>query len=604
MVCLALFGQGVPAARATETVVVELEAHPARVAVSDQIQITVTIKVGSRVGSGIMGGPSFTGYRLPGLDDFEVLRSWNSSSTQISIAGGRAQREEISSFFYSVRSRKAGRFTISPASVSFGGRTHTSNSLTIQVDPGGAAPPPTLPGQAPSVQDDDEVFIQVVPDKTSAFVGEQVTVTWYLYTRTSLARQPEIKTTPNTDPFFSEDLPFRSQDATRTTINGTIYALVPIYRRALFPLKAGRLKVGPMTVEVMTVGQSYYSMTAVQRSSAELFVEAKVLPAAGKPPGFVKSNVGRFRVTAEAEPSEIDAQSATSLRVTVTGQGFIHGLKVEKLQHLDDFRIRFAGQKTEMAQGIQLSGARVNEYVLIPNRTGALKVPPICFPHFDPTLGTYVTDACSKALTVRVTGELPQSRGAIEPKDNELQRTLKPILHGSTLVDRNPWRLHRSPLGWPVILFPLLSVLGLLVVRRVRARIAEDTEGQQRREARGRAKRRLRLAAQALRSGDRVVFFGEIANALQEQLSARLGVNVRGLTTQELQRLLAQSVIPRDLADGWIQSLEECDFARFAPAAASGTEMEEMLDRTRRLLAKLERTRLPKRESSAEEAVA
>ncbi|MDX9999777.1 MAG: BatD family protein [Polyangia bacterium] len=586
------------------TVELEMEARPTRLALGDQTHVSVTVKVGSQASTGILGGPSFRDYRPPGLDDFEILRNWTSTSTQLSIVGGRAHREEIFSYQYVVRPRKAGRLLVSPAQVSFKGRTHSSNAITIQVDQGAAAPAPTLPGQAPNLKDDDEIFIQVMPDKPSAFVGEQVTVTWYLYTRTSLARQPEIKITPNTDPFFAEDLPYRTQEATRTTINGTIYAVLPIYRRALFPLKEGRLRVGPMTVEAMTVGQSYYSLTPVQRSSAEVFVEAKPLPQAGRPADFVQGNVGRYSVSAEVDPPQIDARSATSLRLTVSGQGFIHGLKVEAIQHLPGFRVRFAGQKTEMGQGIQLSGTRVNEYVLIPEQTGTLKVPPICFPHFDPARGTYVTDACSKALSVHVTGQLPTADTVSAGQDNELRRALKPILHGGALIHRSPWRWHRSPWRWPVLLLPVVAVLGLLAFRRLQARRAQDTEGRLRREARTRARGRLRLASSALRASDRVVFFGEISNVLQDQLSARLGVRVRGLTSPELERVLSESGLPANLSSRIFQTLEECDLARFAPAAATDAEMHEVFSRTKHLLDSLDRARISRREKQPEDATA
>ncbi len=580
-------------ARAASHVEVEMTTPQGRVALGDQVRLAVTVTVSSTARTGGFGGPGFRNYRPPGTPDFEVLRKWTNQSTQISIVNGRARREEVYTYNYTLRARKAGRLTIQPAQVTFQGRTYRAQPLAIQVDAGPAAPPPTQPGQTPNLKGDEDVFVQVVPDKRTAWVGEQVTVTWYLYYRIQLQGVPSIKTPPSTDDFFSEDLSFRQPNSTRTTINGTLYGVLPIYRRALFPLKAGALKIGPMEIEARAVGRSWFSTSVIQRASAPVIIRARGLPKAGRPAGFHDGNVGHYRVTAEVEPAEFDAKSAGSLRVTIQGTGFVHGLKVDKITTLPGFKVRFAGQRTEMQRSVQLSGKRVNEYVLIPKRTGTLRIAPICFPHFDPTVGRYITHACSKTIKVHVTGHLPSgTTPAGATTENVLKRRLKPILRGGVVPHRAPWRLHRSWIRWPVLLAPVLALLALLIGRKVRNLLAGDTEGRRRREARDRAKRRLRLARSYLQSGDRVGFFGEIANVIQEQLSARLGIRVQGLTSGDLLQTLADQGVDTALRDRLVQDLEECDFARFAPAASGTDEMQDVLTRTRKLLTDLERARL------------
>ena len=590
--CLGCVAAALPA-RAAPRVEVSMAARPDRVAVGDQLRLAVTVTLTSATRSGSLGGPAFRDYRKPGLDDFEVLRQWTNQSTQISIVGGRARREEVYTYYYVLQPRKAGQITVAPASVRFRGQRFKAQPLTLQVSPGAAAPPPTRPGQSPSLTDDDELFVQVVPDKTEAWVGEQVTVTWYVYFSTPLRGAPTVKTPPRTDSFFSEELPFKKQQASRTTINGTLYGVLPIHRQALFPMKPGELEVGPLTIEARLRGHSWFRTTPVTRSAAPVTIRARALPAKGRPPGFRSGNVGRYRLRAEVDPTRIDANSGTTLQVTISGSGYLHGLKFDKIKKLDGFRVRFATQRTELSSGVNLSGKRVHEYVLIPRRTGTVEVEPICFAYFDPMEGRY-RKSCSKPLEVEVTGKLsaPGPAATATGRENELRRQLKPILRGGELTHRTPWRLHRSWIRWPLLLAPVLAIVVLLLIRAVRTRLANDTEGRRRREARGRARRRLRLAHSYLKSGDRVRFFAEIANVIQEQLSARTGLRVQGLTSAELQQRLTERGVDPELRDRVVSQLEECDFARFAPAAAEAKQMEEALGRTRRLLSELERTRL------------
>jgi hypothetical protein len=596
-----------PAARADGQVSVSTELSPPRASVGDQVTLVVTIKISGPVRSGgILGGEPFDAYQPPGLKDLEVGRQWTSQSTQISIVGGRAQREVLYQYHYLVTPRRAGTLTIAPASVTYQGKVVRSNPVTLAVGTGPAAPPPHLPGQAPNLTGTEDLFVQVVPDKVKAYVGEQVTVTWYLYARTNMPRSPSLKTVPSTDSFFAEDLPFASPQVTRTTIGGETYAVVPIFRKALFPLKPGQLIVGPLTVEAMTVSSSYFSLTPVERSSAELAIEALPVPTAGVPPGFHAGNVGRFTVTAEVEPAQVDATSATSLRVTVEGTGYLHGIKVDRLEQIDGFKVRFAGQKTELGNAVTLGGKRIHEYVLIPVRTGTVPIPPVCFPHFDPEAARFVTDACSRPLSVTVSGTLPAAAAAVtagaSAQENELRAQLKPILQPPRLHDRRPWRLHRTPwLFWLAVLLPPLAFLATLGVRRLRESLLTDTEGRRLRLARGRVRARLRQAVRHLKAGQRVAFFTEIARVLEEHLTASLGVRVQGLTTPDLRAVLHESGIPVPLQERLVRELEMCDFARFAPAASAEEEMEVTLLRTREILADLDRA-APRRAAPAPKA--
>lgn len=604
---MASLGSPTASARARRPeVTVTMQVSPARAKIGDQLKLALRVVIKQQVQTRRRYGFSF-GFSRPNFDlqlpanlqrDFVVQRS--SSPFQVNNIVGN-QQSFRADYNYSISPRKSGRILLPPAKVVFKGRTYSSRSAVITVGMG-PAPPPSLPGQLPNLSGDEDLFVHAVADKLKAYVGEQVTLTWYLYYKSPVARKASIVTHPSTDNFFSEDIPFRVRTSTHTTIGGQVFTVTPVLRRALFPLKAGQLRVGSLGVEAYL---DYYQK--VLRRSAPVTIEVKKLPTQNVPKGFHEKSVGQFKVTAEVAQQNIDAKSATSLKVTVSGTGFMQGLKVDRILQIPGFKLRFAGQKTEMGSSVQLGGKRIHEYVLIPTRVGSLKVPPVCFPHFDPKAVRYITNACSAAVTVTVTGKLAGGAGAAlaGTTDNELRRRLKPILQAGHLRDRTTWRLHQTRwLLWLLLLAPLLVLLGTAGVRVMRS-VDRDSESRRRRQARGHAKRRLRLAASYLRDGDRVGFFSEIASVIGELLSARLGVRVQGLTATELGELLEASQMSPALADRLLRDLEVCDFARFAPAAAEEAEMQDVLSRTRKLMGKLERASLkpvtaPGGEESAE----
>jgi len=592
LLLLGLMAAAPTAARAR--VEVSLDATPKQVSVGDRLTITVAISVSTQTRAGLLGSPALRDYQAPDLSAFEVLRRWSNQSQQISIVNGRAQVQNTVTYYYVVSPRKPGRYRVPAARVTYQSQVYRSNTVTVHVDSGPAPPPPITPGQQPDLRGDKDVYVQVVPDKATAWLGEQVTVTWYVYFRSQLQGMPMVRVPPKADDFLSEDLPLGQQNATRTLIGGVTYGVVPILRKAYFPQRPGSLTIGALTVEARVIGQGFFQVAPVRRASAPVLIRVKPLPTQGRPATFHQGNVGRFRVTAQVKPSRLDARGAASLTVTVSGAGYVHGLKVDRITRLDGFKVRFAGQRTEMNRSARISGKRIHEYLLVPTRTGHLTIPAICFPHFDPTRGAYVTRACSRPLTVTVTGTLPApAQGASGPaRENELRRQIKPILQARRLHNRTPFRLYRSGLRWVLLGVPPLLVLLLLGGRALRRRLSQDTETRRRREARGRARRHLRRAAALLRGGDSVAFFAEIATVLGDQVSGRLGTRVQGLTSRDLRALLEAQGAEPEWVDALIETLEACDFARFAPAAAEPAEMQALLDRTRTLIAALERSRL------------
>ena len=82
-------------------------------------------------------------------------------------------------------------------------------------------------------------------------------------------------------------------------------------------------------------------------------------------------------------------------------------------------------------------------------------------------------------------------------------------------------------------------------------------------------------------------FYGQLSRALTGFMEDRANLPVTGLTHDELRAATRASGYDAALADRLITELENCDFARFAPAASADAQMRDSLARVRGLIDEL-----------------
>ena len=84
-------------------------------------------------------------------------------------------------------------------------------------------------------------------DKRSAFVGEQVTLTYKILTQLQIT-QVEVKEIPSLNGFWVEEIEVpKNPTAANRVVNGKQYAEYVIKKQALFPTKEGALQIPSAT---------------------------------------------------------------------------------------------------------------------------------------------------------------------------------------------------------------------------------------------------------------------------------------------------------------------------------------------------------------------
>jgi hypothetical protein len=591
LVTLALL---VPAGAMAQTGRVTLEVSRHIVNVGEPVQVTVSIVVEGQQGYDRYLPPTFG-------PEFQVAGG-GMTTQNIEIINWQVRRRE--SYTYNVTPLKGGALTIGPATIIVGGKRISSSRVTIQARGSSiTTPTPTVEPDAgvgapgfPVHRAGEPVFLAAVAQPRKVYLGQQVVVTWYLFTRSDVLGFQTTKQ-PTTDNFWSEDLrsPRRLVFEQRMLGGRMFYAAV-IARKALFPQQTGKLEVGPMGARVRTL-DTFASASSEQTSEA-VPIEVLPLPEQGRPRGFHEVNVGELEVAASLDRSSIKAGEGVTLKLVISGRGNLRQVKPPTLDDLDGFKVYKPTVEERFTLEDSVSGEKIVSYLLMPTRAGQLRLPPIHLDYFDPIEEKY-RRASTDPLSLTVTGKMPAGgAGAGESvAKNVLSRTIRP--------PRPAGHLRHEPRRAPAYLRTLFIVLALFPVafvfgwsggERLRARLRRETAGSLRRAAGRRARAQLARAQERMRPGDVAGFHAALAGSMRSVLDHRLGLSIEGLTRPELKERMERGGFPADLVQDVAQELDACDAARFAPGAVDRAGLGASLDRVRRLLDRLGRVELRGRE--------
>ena len=551
------------------------------------------------------------------LGDFHV--EGPSVSTQVEMVNfSTTFTRELAYTLYPLRT---GRFTLGPASLSYGGQTYQTKPIQIDVtaaaggrqaaspgagqaaSPGGAQAASPGGGQASASTTGDLLFVRARADRRQAYVGQQVTVSYDLLYRVPLTNVG-FREVPTFAGFWAKEL-FVAQQLTaqREQVGGVLYNAAPLRRMALFPTSTGRRRIDPLVVACDVPDRAGGASRLQQLFDDPFFgggtrtvllrsdpvnIDVAPLPEAGRPAEFTGA-VGDFSLTAQAQPNDVAVGDPVTLRVVIAGQGNMDAVKPPTVV-APGFKVYDPKLTDEPQAGAtQLGGRRTWEYILIPDRGGALQVPPIRFAWFDPVRGQY-RQVTSPATPVRVRGSAAPAgpdyavgRAEVEPVGQDIRH-----IKADTPRLELPLALHRSVAYWLLLAALPGGLAGLVVQRRYRQRLEGDVAYARRRGARGRAGRRLKGASELLDAGRAADFHAEVQRAVLAFLADRLNLPEARLTPDIAATSLVARGIDPAAADRVRELLVQCEFVRFAPASASPTEMEDTLDRASRLIGELE----------------
>ncbi|MCL2777341.1 MAG: BatD family protein [Polyangiaceae bacterium] len=511
-----------------------------------------------------------------------------------------------------LRADKVGSFTLGPASATVKGMRRSASVLRVTVVPrgqGGSSrsrspfdpfannPLRSLLGTGrepereslkptadPKLNIDREpakiAFLHATVDKTRAVLGEQITLSVYLYADPSVGgfRVADVHEATAND-FVKRSL---IDDETRTIdlgmalVGSRPWGVKLVRKSALFALKTGRLEIEPMSLAILGF------RTEQQRQTEPLHVEVTEPPAVGRPPGYSLGDVGDFALAATVSPRSVEQGGAVGVTLEVRGTGNIPEKLVLPVVEGVEWLDASSQDKLGATQSDRFGGTRTFSYVVRLHKPGAIDLGEVRLPYYDADRRNYSVARASLGIVDVKPG---QERSAADPETERLLANL-PLLRTTLEGQSTVSYLSDRAWFWALVFgLPIActSTLGALaMVRKARERRADRTPSPHRV-----AKARRADAKAACEGSDAKAALGAIVRAIHAVVVAETGVNLRGASTTAARTELAGAGANDAAAKGVLDVLRACEDAQFSPDGVAMASVREIWTRAEDAMARL-----------------
>lgn len=584
---------------------------PKSVALNQTFQLVYTVENGQA-----------TSLTPPSLSDFQVLSGPNPSQSVSIINGNMSQKATYS---YTIKPKKEGTFKIGKGIAKISGVNVESNEVSIQVtapvqqqakkvnpyDPWSMFDDPFAepePAQQVSMEDikkqvKNDVFIRANVNKSSAYKGEMLTVTYKLYFSRQITGY-NLKKAPQFEGFWSQEV---DMDPKRRpgveTVNGKQYQTYELLKYNLYPQRAATLPISELELDaniqvvVQTQAASFFNPFGRSQAvnvpltlqSNSLNINAKELPETGKPADF-NGAVGKYNFETNISGTETKTDEPLTYSVRVTGNGNLKFIDAPKLSLPPDFEVYDPKVKESVSNTANgMSGSKQYDYLFIPRQPGEFKLPAQSFSYFDPATGKY-SSITSKEFTIKVTGAPSQVQNSnattiSKQEVSELDKDIRYIKTSTAITGIGAGPLSFTSAAAYIAPFFLLG--GLVVLRKRNETLAADVVGTKRRKAVKLAQQRLSTAKKLLAGNDKAGFYNEVSRAVLGYLGDKLTIDMAGLNKENIEEQLSAKQVSGSTINKLKGLLSTCEQALYSPIG-SGNEMNVNYESAINLVADLE----------------
>lgn len=538
-------------------------------------------------------------FLAPSIKGFDVLMGpTRSQQSSTQIINGKVSSSSSITYTYILMAGKEGTYTIPAASIEVDGEKVFSNALTIKVLPpdqtagnsqanqGGGGSSSSRGQIAGSRITDKDLFITATASKTTVYEQEAILLTYKVYTSVNLRQLMEDM--PDMKGFQMQEIQLPQQKQySMEHYNGRNYNTIIWRQYVLFPQQTGKLEIPAVTFDGVVAQQTIsddpfdaffngggYIEVKKKIVAPKVVINVKPLPV--KPANF-SGGVGEFTMTSSINAKEVKTNDAVTIRLTIKGAGNMKLITSPEVKFPEDFEVYDPKVTNNFdVSRAGLSGTQTIEYLAIPRHAGNFTIPPVEFVYFDLKSQSYKT-LKTEAYDLKVEkgkGNADQVIADFTNKENVkvLGQDVRFIKLGDTTLTPKGEVFFGTMGYWLGYLIPFIVFVALVVFFRKQAAENANVAKVKTKKANKVATKRMKLAGKLLAENKKNEFYDEVLKALWGYISDKLSIPVSQLSKDNIEAELTKHGVAEDVTKTFINALNECEFARYAP----GDENEAM----------------------------
>jgi hypothetical protein len=563
-------------------------------------------------------------FQRPNFTGFTVVGSSKSSGGGMTIIvngqvvqGGNGEEK----WTYQIIPSAVGKYTIEAAKAKVKGSWYSSNTLSVEVTNNGGAAQKNKnqkqDGNSQTAVSGNDIFIKASVNKSNPYQGEQITLTYKIYTKIAIS-QYAINKVSSYAGFWTHDLMKDKEQPKQyqETVNGEKYMVAEIRRIALFPQKSGKLTIEPLEVECLAqikvksknnafdqffndpffndpffsnpFSTTYQNVKKVVKSNP-VTINVVSLPSSNVPQEYTGS-VGNFSIKSEIDRSELKANEAVNLKITISGKGNLNLIDQLTTEFPSDFEVYDPKTNDNISiANNEISGSRTFEYLIIPRNPGVFKIKPVKFCYYDLSRGSYIT-----LSTPEYTIKVAKGSGTGNTVYSTSKEDIKYIGSDIRYIINKPFSLKlkgqfffNSWLFYLLLIFPFALFLVFIILRRKQLKLRSNISLLKLKRATKVALKRLKTADGYLQNSDRENFYVEISKALWGYVGDKFSMPLSTISIDSVVEKLRSGNIKEEVINNLNKVLNDCEYARFAPADES-VKMEVIYKEAVEIISKIE----------------
>ena len=528
-------------------------------------------------------------FKSPNFNELRVLSGPNpSTQSSYSFVNGKSQSSTKTTYSYYLKATKEGTFNISPATIKVDGKTIKSKSYQLKIVKGSEK------NKAQQKALSDNLFIKVDVSKRNIVLGEQIIVTYKLFTRLEL-NNTELSELPDLNGFWTKDLETSSRFK-RDVIDGIPYNVATVKKSVLTAQKSGKLIIDPMELKCSIRVKNNkrnrgffgnnYQIQEEYISSKAITITVTELPS--PPPNF-HGAVGKFIIKSEVDNTTANANDAISYKLTITGTGNIELIEPLAIQFPEDFEVYDPKISDRIFEGGRKRSIKTFEYLLIPRYEGEYTIPSTSLVYYNNKTKKYETKKTAQHnLIINANNNTEDENSTI---NQQIIKTEKKDIHYIlTTTKLKEIRDNILNINLFIIIFflPIFLISLLWIHNTIVGKIDTNSSDWKNKKANKIALKRLKYAQNCINNNNFDSFFEEIEKSLWVYFADKFKVIIADLSKETVSTHFYSNAIDINTEKQFIALLDECEFARYSPASNKNAQMGDILNKAKHIIIEVE----------------